>query len=148
MDAEAKRRRVTAEASLASPPTVRAPAGAFETPARGKTDGEARDGGSGASTATPLMKRKARAGETGEGMVFAAMPTFARALRDAREAEAEARTANMMLCDERVKCACARAGMERRSSECRVTSKRARAESHPITGNCGRLGQGCRARRL
>jgi len=88
MDAEAKRRRVTAEASLASPPTVRAPAGAFETPARGKTDGEARDGGaSGASTATPLpTKRKARAGETGEGMVFAAMPTFARALRDASNA--------------------------------------------------------------
>jgi|MDSW01.2.fsa_nt_gb hypothetical protein len=77
-------------------------------------------------------------------------PTFARRVSaaDAREAEAEARTANMMLCDERVKCACARAGMERRSSECRVTSKRARAESHPITGNCGRLGQGCRARRL
>ena len=67
MDAEAKRRRVTAEASLASPPTVRAPAGAFETPARGKTAGEERDGGaSGASTATPLpTKRKARAGEAG-----------------------------------------------------------------------------------
>jgi hypothetical protein len=60
-------------------------------------------------------------------------PTFARRVSaaDAREAEAEARTANMMLCDERVKCACARAGMERRSSEGRVTSKRARAESHP-----------------
>ena len=66
MDAEAKRRRVTAEASLASPPTVRAPAGAFETPARGKTDGEARDGGaSGASTATPLDEEESARGRNG-----------------------------------------------------------------------------------
>lgn len=91
MDAEAKRRRVTAEASLASPPTARATPGAFETPtARGKT-ARAWDGASGASgtsTATPSTKRKARADEAVEDWngTFAAMPTFARALRDASNA--------------------------------------------------------------